>query len=134
MLHNQIHVECHTDYLLLLLTLLLFLVAVLVFLLSLVDTPILLIEYYYSMKDVKDYVVSFSDWLLEHISMEVVASLFTAILVVQIGNWLHIDAFLAYSTASRAMDVVWWVDFGFTVIAGGNWFFRKLWKGLQQFW
>lgn len=86
------------------------------------------------MKYRRDRAESLSDWLLENISMKLVVPIFITVLVIQIGNWLHIDAFPAYSTASRAMDVVWWVDLGFTAVSAGNWFFRKLWETLKELW
>jgi len=78
------------------------------------------------MKDVKHLIELCSERLFEHIKGIFVG--FTIILAVQITNWFDLTIlFTRYEKLSGVMDVVWWIDFGFTAIAAVNWFIRKLW-------
>jgi len=85
------------------------------------------------MEDVKDFFKLCSDWLLGTIQTRIIAVLFIVALTVKLTDYF-VPIFSIYSTASRVMDIIFLVDFVFTGIAAGNWLFRKLWKGLQQFW
>jgi hypothetical protein len=77
------------------------------------------------MEDIKEFIYRCSVGLFEHTSIGAVVSAFIAIFVAQVGNWIPIHFFAVYSIASYVMDVVWWVDFPFTIIAVGNWMYRR---------
>ena len=82
------------------------------------------------MRDIKHLIELCSDWLLGRIQATIIKVVFTVAFAFQIANWLHVSIFPIYSTASHVMDVVWWTDFGFTVVAVVNWFIRKFWESL----
>jgi hypothetical protein len=77
------------------------------------------------MEDLKEFIYSCSVGLFEHTHLGAVVSAFIAIFVAQIGNWIPIHFFAVYTVASDVMDVIWWIDFPFTIVAVVNWVYRK---------